>query len=375
VARFWEAARPCRCAGRHRAVATHLSLTRQCVSPLPPIRPGRSGDCPRGRISTTIYYLAATEFDRALHGDSAVLHHGAGDARRGRLAVTGLLPGEQAAVSSVNGPDLSVPPSGVVVVDNGRFDTGSVIVTRAEDSSERAATAIIRRGVAFGESLLPIDFNGPEAVLLDSVLVTIEKVTEGGSAVAIRFQTAPPWPVSRKLDDQFAGAGRRHSTWMRHVPASAQRAGEGHQVTACTGVRSTTCGHVFSAGSTPLTVRLGAELAAPSVTAAGRSPRVRLPAQRDYDKGVSALFWQENAAEVEVIVTRAYLGAVPTVWDFAVPNLAALPEWDSRYALASGEVNWIVEAFAGWEPWFGPPITGQAQSGRSSRREGRFTIR
>lgn len=139
------------------------------------------------------------------------------------------------------------------------------------------------------------------------------------------------------------------------VPASLLAAGDYHDLFAMTFSGATSRG-VERFHTTPgdQTLAIGPPLATPVVTTASTQPYVRfrtqLAAQTDYSSVVSLEFFQEqqfSTTEVVITVTASHFGGTPVVWDLTIPDLSAVPGFQTTWGLRGGSVAWSVIAFLG----------------------------
>ncbi len=204
---------------------------------------------------------------------------------------------------------------------------------------------VIRRGVniANGASIPVIDFEGAESVVPASNNLSVAAM-EPGETVYIEnvFQG-----TTATTGLMFSSQSGSNTHTMYAAPAASLVAGDLNELYIDAFNTSGTVAHTLvTYFSTPgdRTETLGPLLTIPSVTVAATTPYVRergqLASQTAYSTAARFVYLQgaaPNNKYVVVVVTSAYLGAVPATWDVVVPDVSGVTGFSDSWMHASGQ--------------------------------------
>ncbi len=89
-----------------------------------------------------------------------------------------------------------------------------------------------------------------------------------------------------------------------------------------------------------LRIALGPDMAVPAYSAVESGgfawPRLDVAAQAEYDRAIDVLFYAD-AHVARVVVTAAYAGGLPGIWQASVPNVNGVPGYDPAWSFIAGE--------------------------------------
>jgi hypothetical protein len=217
-----------------------------------------------------------------------------------------------------------------------------------------------------GATLSSIDFNGPEALRATSAnltlggymsgqLATVSSAfaTAGGSSVLFMgTQTANPVVPFTGLTGSAVATGDLHALSIRYQdgPVAA------HAVES------------YFANVGDRTISVGPPQAAVTVTALSGTPNIRLhmeiPSQEAYGTSMVAEYSTGGFGAlyrgVEIAVTSAYLGKVPTKWSLDMPDLTTAPGFNAQHGIATIiGLSFVGITTGGSQLFFALPTAGQ----------------
>jgi hypothetical protein len=143
------------------------------------------------------------------------------------------------------------------------------------------------------------------------------------------------------------------------VPLAQQVAGDVHELYVDHFVQQSQTGRSllsYYAGPGDRTEAVGPFVNAPTLTTLSTTPylrmRARVDAQAEYPTAARILFYQEPAASdsraVYLQVSSTYLGATPTAWDVAIPDLSGVAGFNNAWMPITGSPTlWTLWTFGG----------------------------
>lgn len=270
--------------------------------------------------------------------------------------VAGLTDGQWARVS-VDGIGRDIPSGGTTWEMDAQRTPSNLLAMRypapASLDTILANKVIIRRDRTYvpGLTIPTLDFESSEA--FEPSYHTLSSTGPGGST-SVYFHSGgrEHFLSSGSLGPAGGGEASRTARFAT-IPATRLAPGEIHSlgVSHHTPDASRYTGHFFVQGG-DRTLTLGPELTMPTFTTVattpGRMVRIDLPSQIDYGASIAVSMAQLTATrytQVDLRVTREYVGFTPAVWSVTIPDLSGLPGMvPSGAALHAGELGYSISA-------------------------------
>jgi hypothetical protein len=246
------------------------------------------------------------------------------------------------------------------IVPDGARDFLASKVTTAVDLTTFAFTStvnklIIRRGLnpAAGSALATFDFAGTEAFDPQARTLTLTGANAGeANSVSVSYLTniASAQSASIPLYSDVSTSGATTRT-IYTVPTAQQRPGVLHLFAASSLPINQTSGTMsvrtvgkFLSASANLTLALGAELTAPTVTTVSSAApvryRVQAPVQAQYNQIYTASWFQGTGGTSRAVTLYATTGfSGGAAWDLSIPDLSAAgynATWGLQAGVATG---------------------------------------
>jgi hypothetical protein len=254
-----------------------------------------------------------------------------------------------------------------------------ILATRGRPTADRASITamILRRSPALpdGATLPAFDFNSVEAFQPVLHNVTFAGI---GNAAVIAY-TGLRTAHSNNVVTFFPAGGVNATSSFYTIPESRLEQGEVQSVAATSApvgnvVRSAAA---YFRSPADLTLNFGVVPIAPVLSTIATAPTVRLHAnfvvQDDYDRFASINFQQGANTVVSLSMTEPYAG-VGKNYDLAIPDLSAVPGFDSRWALHTGtQVLWNSARIGGTLAWYYYAIPYDGDDSRVATDAGSFT--
>lgn len=299
-------------------------------------------DTSGGTVRTNVLYMAGDEFASMIQRTDTLRTC---TRRTASVMVAGLRTTDVARVG-LGGGTRTIADNGVSQpiseVGARTVSLGAARVTQGN----RADLLILRRDIPFAGPHTVLDFNGTEAIALDSVPVRITNTRGQLATVILSLMSHSVGGASLELD-RVSTAGDAAMP-VHRVPVASQRAGDVHVVLARTGFPEPRQVITYTEAREPVAVPLGPPLVIPVLSASGRRrPAMQVPLQDAYATAMQASWFQTPARTLSVTVSARYLGAVPAVWSLTPPDLAGVAGWDSAWMLVPGATTWQANGFGG----------------------------
>ena len=254
-----------------------------------------------------------------------------------------------------------------------------ILATRGRQTADRASITamILRRSDALpdGGTLPAFDFGSVEA--FQPVLRNVTFAGSGNAAVIA--YTGLRTAHSNNVVTFFPAGGVNATSSFYAIPESRLEQGEVQSVAATSApvgnvVRSAAA---YFRSPADLTLTFGAMPIAPVFSTISTAPVVRLRAsfvvQDDYDRLASVSFQQGANTVVSLSMTEPYAG-VGKNYDLAIPDLSAVPGFDTRWALHTGsQVLWTSSRIGGTLAWYYYAIPYDGDVSRVATDAGSFT--
>lgn len=274
------------------------------------------------------------------------------------LSVAGV-PSGSYALTSVNGEhkDLVNGPEAYDFIGSGAVD----IVAARADGGGNVDRIIVRKGVnvpASGTVTPDIDFDAGEGFAPEMMNVTITSLGAEDTDVWLEFSWLPGGKHASLLGRGTVGSGTTPTLAVPAVPASQASADDWHQLrSSVTTSGGNRIGNLMFQGVGDRSVALGPVLAQETISAGAHGPRVQLVMQPEYNQAIDARFSYEGSTIILTATARS-LGN-PSAWDLSMPDLTGVEGWQAGWTPpANAWENWLLIAFGGTWPWYGPPTNG-----------------
>ena len=339
----WTRARPI-ASGQHTKFHHDFTSNRGAIA--------RAAELPGGLRTLSILYGAPSEL--GLVSDTAFQQCSGDEVRTLNGTVAGL-----------GANDIALVAAGNSVLDYTNVEQGNTwqlrgalagpqefLATRSTRVNGVVALTkmILRRspGLPDGATLPAFDFESTEA--FQPVVRNVTFAGNDGSAVTA--YTGLRTAHSNNFLTFLAGGGATATSPYYAIPGSQLEDGELQSV----GATSVPAGNVVRSAivyfRTPVdrTLTFGAVPSAPELTVVSTTPaarlRARFPVQSDYDRYTSINFQQDNTV-LSLSMSRAY-ATLAGGYEFVVPDLTSVPEFDPRWTLRSGtQVLWTTARVGG----------------------------
>lgn len=269
------------------------------------------------------------------------------------------LPAEHALVVTMGTAAATVDPNAnafsIVNVADGALDVMASTQKAAPNGGQIADAVVIRRAlsVADGASLVGFDLGGSEPTVVSNGTITVSGLTpEDVATVSETYYTN-----TRTRHSLLSGAAVNGTTPNVGLSDALSVAGDFyiHELAVLSNERRRAMVRYDDAPGNR-TLAVGPPLSAPTFTKLSATPfgrvSVSLPAQSEYASFVFARVATGSGTatlhQVDMIVTAGYLGAAPTTWTLAVPDLTQVPGYPSQLTLGfPGTLTWQVSAHRG----------------------------
>lgn len=319
----------------------------------PNMNPSQSG------YQTYIYYASAAEL--ASIGASNCVPPTPGT-RTLNGTVAGVGTGDATLALAQTVTDLFADgPFSLTAVQAGAHDLLAVLTSSTTFS---ATKVIVRRGLdpASGSTLPLLDFGSAEAVAPVRYAVSFPGVATSTAAIVLASYGTPSTTSVALSGDQFTAGS---ATYVGYPNAAA---GDLHEILAEVQEGANDFRGAYSFFTVPgaRDAGLGPLLSRPTFSSLGATPyprlRVQFASQAEYNSVALGHFSQETGTAtdrvVTILMTTAYLGAVPATWDLSVPDLTAASGFSSSWLLATGQSTTVAAAAYGGAILTGTPTNG-----------------
>lgn len=242
-------------------------------------------------------------------------------------------------------------------LNNVEVGARDLIAARA-NTSFLVNSLIIRRSLnpTTGSTLPVLDFTSSAAFAPATAHATLSGIPTGSKAsVAVLFFSPRGTGAALAAASNVANVSISYEA----IPIAKLLTGE-FQLLAGTmsGTTATRTTGVWLRTIVNRPLAFGPALNTPTISSAATTPyyrpKVMVASQTQYNKAISASFSQSSVARTaSVFTTAAYLGAVPTTWSLALPDLHAVSGFLTTWAPMNGKAtNWTVQGDGGTLPFF-----------------------
>jgi len=260
------------------------------------------------------------------------------------MGVSGVLASATSGSFTLN--DIAARPLDLVA-------TSGIVTQNAFLAPDRM---IVRRGLDLpsGTTIPDLNFTAAESFAPASSNLTVSGTIAGD---LILFQNTLRTLTSSYGTLQVANPVGTTAT-LYAVPANQLATGDLHEFFVDASNASVTVGHAYVEyfrDPADKTIALSPILSAPAVSLLSAAPyarlRASLPAQAEYPTVARFHFSQGPLGSrrfVIPVLSAAHLGAMPTTWEFVIPDMSGTAGFNAAWMLSAGQnVPYLAEAFSG----------------------------